>query len=465
MRPRFAAEGLRELLVSENLAGRIDQALNALDRWRDSAGVSVPTSTLFVPGRIEVLGKHTDYAGGRSLVTATEQGFCVVARAREDSRFRMADLTRGIEIDFAMGPDLAPLLGHWSNYPQTVARRLWANFATGAQNGALRGADVAFTSDLPRAAGMSSSSALVVATYLVLAEVNALAERPEFRVAIQSSEALGGYLGAVENGLDFGSLAGEEGVGTFGGSEDQTAILCSRAGELRQYSYCPVRFERSIRLPEELCFAVAVSGVHASKTGSARDGYNRASELASAAAEVWRRSTGRTDPHLAAVLERGPATARELRRVLRQSDGGGFTPGQLLRRVEQFELESNEILPSAADALEAGDLDTFGRQVDRSQAAVERLLGNQIEETVFLARSARRLGAVAASAFGAGFGGSVWGLVHREQSTEFRSRWRRAYAASFPQHREAARFLETVSSSSARELVMQDGAWAGRDRE
>ena len=55
----------------------------------------------------------------------------------------------------------------------------------------------------------------------------------------------------------------------------------------------------------------------------------------------------------------------------------------------------------------------FGDLVDRSQQLAERRLGNQVPETIELARSARELGARAASAFGAGFGGSVWALVSR----------------------------------------------------
>jgi galactokinase len=437
--------------MSEGLAGRIDRTIATLDHWRDPA--EAPTWAFFVPGRIEVLGKHTDYAGGRSIVAATEQGLCLAVRPREDGLLRIADLTRGMEIGFEIEPGLEPTRGHWSNYPQTVARRLLKNFPP-----RLRGADVAFTSDLPRAAGMSSSSALVVSVYLVLAKVNDLMGRPEYRDSIGSPEELGEYLGAVENGLDFRGLEGGAGVGTFGGSEDQTAILCSRHGELQQYSYCPVRHERSLRLPEDHCFVVAVSGVHASKTGGVLELYNRASMLASEAAAVWRRATGLDDPHLAAVLERGADVAEEMRRALRSTPSETFTSEQLLGRFEQFRMESTEILPAAGDALESGDLEAFGAAVDRSQVAVEEFLGNQIEETSALAAAARRLGAAAASAFGAGFGGSVWALVPRGESEVFRTRWRADYLGRFPQHERRARFIETGAAAAARELDLDGGS-------
>jgi len=93
----------------------------------------------------------------------------------------------------------------------------------------LRGADIAFASDLPPAAGLSSSSALVIATFLAISDLNALGAHDEYRRAIPDADHLAGYLGAVEGGAPFGSLDGDRGVGTFSGSQDHTAILCSRA--------------------------------------------------------------------------------------------------------------------------------------------------------------------------------------------------------------------------------------------
>jgi len=58
------------------------------------------------------------------------------------------------------------------------------------------------------------------------------------------------------------------------------------------------------------------------------------------------------------------------------------------------------------------------------------LLGNQVPETTWLAKQARALGGYAASAFGAGFGGSVWALVERSEAGQFANRWREAYQRS-----------------------------------
>ena len=114
----------------------------------------------FVPGRIEVLGKHTDYAGGRSIVSAVERGFCMIAVPRADGRARVLAVEQDESVECELKADLQVPQSGWTNYPLTVMRRLARNF------GQLQGADIAFLSDLPPAAGMSSSSAFMIATYL-----------------------------------------------------------------------------------------------------------------------------------------------------------------------------------------------------------------------------------------------------------------------------------------------------------
>jgi len=398
-----------------------------------------PTSTLLVPGRIEVLGKHTDYAGGRTLTCAAERGFAVSYRPRDDGRLRLVDARDGRQAEFAIGPAIEPPVGHWTNYPMTVARRLARNFAP-----VERGADVAFFGTLPRAAGLSTSSALITAVFLVLADVNDLESREAYAAAIPDRAHLAGYLGAIENGSAFGSLAGDTGVGTSGGSEDHTAILLSTAGHVTSYRYHPVTSERRIAIDASLTFVVAASGVAAAKTGSAREKYNRASALAR---ELVRIAESRPELQLrhddaatlADVVDSSPDVLERLRRAVAVADSP-FPAADLLKRLDHFIVEDRQVVPAAIEALAAGRLETFGALVDRSQRAAEDLLGNQVSETITLARLARDLGAHAASSFGAGFGGSVWALVNAGSADDFASRWLDAYSQ---RHQGAAARAET----------------------
>jgi galactokinase len=290
---------------------------------------------------------------------------------------------------------------------------------------------------------MSSSSALMIAVYSMLAAVNRLDRREEYRLNISSRLDLAGYLATIENGMTFAALDGDRGVGTFGGSEDHTAILFARPGRIVQYSYCPVRFERGIRVQEDLVFAIAQSGIVADKTGGAMDKYNRVSNLARAIVELWREATGRDDPHLAAVLASSADAANRMRGILLGSHHPLFTPDQLQQRFEQFVEESDAIIPAVPDAITNESVADFGRLVDRSQSIGAERLQNQTPETIWLARFARQDGALAASAFGAGFGGSVWALVREADLEPFLARWSAEYSRAFPEAAAKSAFFAT----------------------
>ncbi len=398
----------------------------------------------FVPGRIEVLGKHTDYAGGSSMVVAAEQGFCLLVRPRQDNQIRVTDAVSGETARFEMDPQLTPRAGHWSNYPMTVARRVARNFPTARQ-----GAEIAFAGDLPPAAGMSSSSALIVSMFLALDAANRLAEKPEYLGEFHGPANLAAYLGTIENGQTYKTLQGDCGVGTFGGSEDHTAILCGRPEKISQYAYCPVRFEQALAMPQRHTFAVGVSGVVAEKTGAAQEKYNRASRLVTTILDLWRRETGRDDSTLAGVVRQADENVDRLKQFIASAGHEEFSACDLTTRLEHFLVENEQVLPAAGEALQRGNLEEFGRCVDRSQQATEELLGNQIPQTCALAALARQHGAAAASAFGAGFGGSVWALVEKPEAETFLANWADAYRQQFPQNAQSSSFFTTAAGPAA----------------
>jgi galactokinase len=422
--------------VSDRPSGRLERSPmsppNALlgDRAfaeAQSGWLSLPATgreprSLFVPGRIEVLGKHTDYAGGATLTCAVERGVCAVYSPRRDGVVRLLDTSGHRRIEFPLAPDLAIKAGDWSNYPMTVARRIARNF-----DAPLAGLDLAFRNTLPVSAGMSSSSALMTAIFLALADVNRLQDRPGYRSHVQGLIDLATYLGTVENGQAFGALAGDRGVGTFGGSEDHTAILCSEPGRIGHFEFCPGRRLESLPVPPGYVFAIATSGIVAQKTGNARDRYNHASLLVAEILRLWREGTGLGHETLRAAVHSDPDAGRRLATIVREGRSQAFTATDLERRLQHFLLENDTLVPAASRALAAGDVEGFGRTADASQRGAEDLLQNQVSETVALARMARGLGAAAASAFGAGFGGSVWALVKQSDAPSFCEQWKAQY--------------------------------------
>ena len=245
-----------------------------------------PPLAFFVPGRIEVLGKHTDYAGGRTMVAAVERGFCRRRLPRDDRQIVVIDAASGETIVFLRRPDLKPPAGSWSNYPMTVARRMAQELP-----GRYRGADIALLSDLPPAAGMSSSSALMIGVFLVLAEVNQLAARDEYWHNIGSNDSIWPATWArSRTGRVSARWQGDRGVGTFGGSEDHTAILCAEPNHISQYAYCPVEFEKMMPLPPGYVFAVGAQRRRGGKDRrGARKVQRRRTVWPRRLAELWRR--------------------------------------------------------------------------------------------------------------------------------------------------------------------------------
>lgn len=445
------AERLHALGMSEREAMRkahmFERCAMALATLSPSPVASRDPFAFFVPGRIEVLGKHTDYAGGRSLLCAMERGFAMLALPRDDGRVRAIAEASGEIREIDPQSELAIGRGDWSAYVRTVSRRVRRDFPT-----ARRGVDIAFVSDLPAASGMSSSSALVIAVFLALDAANELRSDATYRRVITSREVLANYLGAVENGRDFGAFAGGDGVGTLGGSQDQTAILCCRPGVLSRYSFCPVRAEGEIVFPADRMFVVAYSGVAAEKTSNARLRYNEASLAVVEILALWNAATAQRDASLADAVVSAAGAPGEIRAVLRRSRSPGFTPQRLLDRFEQFVTESFDIIPRACEAFARGDRAAVGVEVQRSQLGVEELLGNQVPETIALVRLARALGADAASAFGAGFGGSVWALVAAEGAEQFAGEWLNAYSMEYPGPATRAELIVTRPGPGATRL-------------
>lgn len=399
------------------LVARTEQGLRA------SLGVE-PVWRWFVPGRLEVFGKHTDYGGGEVLVAAAPRGFAVAAAPRQDARLRVVDVPNNVSVDLDP-PDGGPARTGWASYVQVTQRRLAANFP-----GAALGLDLAFASDLPRAAGMSSSSALVTAVTTALVRRGGLVERAEWHAAIRTPEDHATYLGCIESGAGFGPLTGTSGVGTHGGSEDHTAILLSEPHLLGHFRFVPTRRIARVPCPPSWTFVVATSGVHADKAGSVRDRYNRAAFGVRALLALWNGAADAPAASLAAALA-GPDAEARLRRRIAGAPPDGWTAGALAARLDHF-LAENAIVREAALACARGDAAAVGALAEASQAHAERELGNQVPETSELAALARGCGAHGATSFGAGFGGGVWALVDHADVEGFARAWTAAYRERCP---------------------------------
>jgi galactokinase len=371
------------------------------------------TREYFVPGRVELVGKHVDYAGGRSLTIATELAIRARATTIDEPVIRLRRAAGEVAMDVALSPDAKATTLRSSAYVTAVARRFARDFPH-----ARKGVAIELQSSLPTSAGLSSSTALVVTLAMAFVDANELASDERWLTAIPTPIAFAEYVAAIETGDAFGAFPADGGVGVRGGAQDHVAIVCAEEGTAGQFSYLPARLERRIPWPEDFVIAIGVSGVHATKTGNAQAAYNRL-------ADAMRPGTEDREPKTEDI------------------------PADVAERRAQFREETDTIVPGVGDAIRDRDWSALGALVDRSQSLAETVLRNQVPETVHLARSAREHGAVAASAFGGGFGGAVWAMAQQDEADRFLAAWRAGYERAFPARRVRAKWAMTHPAGPA----------------
>lgn len=400
------------------------------------------------PGRVELVGKHTDYAGGPSLTCATPVHMHAKADAIDDAVIRVHDQRSKSTAEAPLAADASPAGPRWSVYVAAVARRVARDFPR-----ARTGVKVVLGSTIPTAMGMSSSSALVVTLAMAVFDANALWESPEWTPVAGDELAFAQYCAAVESGAAWGPFTGDRGVGTRGGAQDHIAICASLERVVSAFAYLPGRVVLRVAWPKDWRIVVATSGVKATKTGNAMHAYNRVADSVRALVAAWNTDTGRADRTLADVLASAPGAFEQALSLAERASSETSSAEYLRARLRQYREETTVIVPGMAEAIARADAPAAAALMTRSQEMAEQALQNQVPQTSWLAAHAREHGAVAATAFGAGFGGAVWALVAEGDATRVAESWMKAFAA--------VPGMGGAHHETARVMTPSAGAWRG----
>ena len=335
-----------------------------------------------VPGRVNLIGEHIDYHGLAVLPIAIRRRIRVAWRRRSDRKIRAVSSEPYGLREFEWTPDLAPAAaGDWQNYLRAAARAVSGKWPIGT------GIDAVVRSNLPSAAGLSSSSALLVAFTLALLRANRHA--PTFEELMEVLPE------------------GEQFVGTRGGGMDHAAVLASRAGCASLIEFEPVSV-RPIPVPADWGFLVAHSLVTAEKSGAVREEYNARRKAGTAALErlgftSYRAAIeGRTPEQLAGLAE-GLASEAERNAFL-------HVTGEAFR------------VRAAVSAMERADAGSFGALLTQSHESLRDLLKVSCPSLDRLADAAIESLAGGARLTGAGFGGCVVIFCARRHRARVRRR-------------------------------------------
>ncbi len=329
-----------------------------------------PSLVARAPGRVNLIGEHTDYNDGFVLPCAIGFETRVAARAREDGIYRIAASDFGDALDiFDSANEIKPLAERpWANYIRgVIAEMRLAGFAT-------PGADLAIAGDVPQGAGLSSSAALEVATALAIA---ALAGR---EAADRTS--LAQICQRAEN--DF--------VGCKCGIMDQLVSACGVEGAALLIDCRSLAF-RPVLVPEDLAIMIVHSGViHGHVEGEYNERRRQCEEAASALGVAKLREADE------AILARGerrldPTAFRRARHVITENrrtfEAAEALAKNSLRRLGRLMRESHQSMRD--------DFEITTPDIDRLAALMNAVLGEN----------------GGARMTGGGFGGAVVAIAPR----------------------------------------------------
>lgn len=345
----------------------------------DAEGVEV----FFAPGRVNLIGEHTDYNGGHVFPCALTIGTYGAARKRNDRKLRLYSLNYGAkEICESSLDDLVPTQKKnavWTNYPKGV---MWAFAGRGMVMDS--GMDLLLYGDIPAGSGLSSSASLEVLTGAILRELYG------FQVSNQDLALIGQYSENNFNGMNCGIM---DQFASAMGKKDCAIFLDTSTLE---FEYAPVK------LPDAK-IVVTNSKVKHKLVDSAYNDRRNESEAALKALQAV------TD-----IRTLGDLTEEEF-----EAHKAAITDPICQKRAKHAVYENQRTIRAVA-ALKANDIEEFGRLMNASHVSLRDDYEVSCPEVDVLAEEAWKIPGVLGSRItGGGFGGCTVSIVKNEAVDSF----------------------------------------------
>jgi galactokinase len=387
-----------------DLASDVDALVAQLVAAYPGEAYAASARVVHAPGRVNLIGEHTDYNEGFVLPVAIDLGIALALVSTDDRRVDVTLAETGERDGFDLDA-IGPKRSSWIDY---IAGTAWALIDAGEP---VRGFRAVLVSDLPQGSGLSSSAALELVSSLALSG-GALPAVDRMTLARLAQRAENAYVGVNVGLMDqFASAFGEPG----------RALLLD----------CRTLEHRAVPMPlDEAALVVCHSGSPRRLESSA---YNeRRAQCEAAVATI-----AATEPGVTALRDVTPAMLAEHR--------GRMDP--LVAARAEHVVHENERVLAAVAAFEAGDLPAVGRLFAASQASMRDLFGISSPELDALVEIASAVdGVYGARLTGAGFGGCTINLVRRDAAPALREAVERRYE---PRTGLRARVFEVEPSGGA----------------
>jgi len=333
------------------------------------------------PGRVNLIGEHTDYNGGFVLPMAIERGTTVAAAVRDDRKIRILSVNVNEAGEINLDAPEKTRRGTWLDYIEGMARILER------RNIILRGADLLINSDVPSGAGLSSSAALEISVGLALSEISASPiEKVQLALAGQAAEHE--FVGAKVGIMD-------QYISALGRKNHALLIDC-RSLEAEQI---PFAAQDSVIV---ICDSKVKHKLAASEYNTRRAECEKAVE----------------------ILQEFLPEITQLRDVgIRDFERYAAHLPEIIRKRCRHVVTENERTLNAAEALKKSDFNEFGRLMWLSHASLRDNYEVSCRELDLLVEIASQCeGVLGGRMTGGGFGGSTVNLVQRGSVENFTKR-------------------------------------------
>lgn len=362
---------------------------NLVQKFYELYGDNGNIRTYFAPGRVNLIGEHTDYNGGHVFPCALTLGTYVVARKRDDQKIRFySDNFETLGIMETSLNDLVPSKeAGWTNYPKGV---MWAFEKRGFKIPC--GLDVAISGNIPNGSGLSSSASLEVVTGVMLKDMYG------FDVSMVDIALIGQYSENNFNGCNCGIM---DQFASAMGKKDNAIFLDTNT---LKYEYAPVK------LPNAK-IVITNSKVKHSLVNSA---YNdRRNECETALSELQKVVNIKTLGDL--TEEEFEANKDAIKSEVRQ------------KRAKHAVYENQRAI-KAVEALKNNNIELFGQLMNASHKSLRDDYEVSCEEIDILVELAQAMpGVIGSRITGGGFGGCTVSIVKNEAVEHFVEEIGKAY--------------------------------------
>lgn len=358
------------------------------------------------PGRINLIGEHTDYNGSFVFPGAIDKGMIAAIRFNGTDKVRAFSVDLNESAEFGLTEADTPSQS-WAKYIFGVCREIVK------RGGKVKGFDTTFSGDVPLGAGMSSSAALE-STY-------AFALNDMLNLGIDKFEL-----------ARIGQSTEHNYVGVKCGIMDQFASIFGKKGHLMRLDTKSMEFEYFPFDPKGYKLVLLDSVVKHELASSA---YNKRRESCEAAAHA----ISKNHPEVKFLRDASMEMLNEVKSVISAED--------YMR--SEYVIEETQRVLDVCDALEKGDYETVGQKMYETHHGMSKLYEVSCEELDFLNDLAKKYGVTGSRVMGGGFGGCTINLVKEDLYDKFIEGAKKEFKTKFGHE---PKVYDVVISDGARKL-------------